>query len=58
MKPYYEVFVKNSGFITIATTKELAKQERVNLQREGHKAVYVRLKKGPSRISDYHQGGY
>ena len=58
MKPFYEVFVKDSGMYQIAITKKIAKQDRAILQREGNKAVYIRKKKGRSRISDYHQGGY
>lgn len=53
MKPFYHIFVKGSGTFQIATSKKVAKQDRAILQREGHKAVYIRQKKGTSRLSDF-----
>lgn len=58
MKPYYQVFAKDSNMFTLCTTKEVAKQERKAMQEDGIKTVYIKKKHRTSRISDYHQGGY
>ena len=58
MKPYYKVFVSGSDMSTFCTSLEVAKEERKALQGQGLKKVYINKKKGESRVSDYHQGGY
>ena len=57
-KPYYKVYVKNRSWFTSCDTKLEAIIRRKQMQDQGYTTVYINKKKGPSRISDYHQGGY